>query len=373
MTAPEPNPGSAGRPVPRAGALRIAPYVAGPARAPGAAPVVKLSSNESALGASPAAVAAYGAASTELFRYPDSAAAELRAAIADLHGLEAGRIVCGDGSDDLLHLLALGYAGPGDEVLHSAHGFVVYPMVAHAVGATPRAAAEKNYSVDVDAMLAAVGPATRIVFLANPNSTGTVLPAEDVGRLRDGLPADVLLVVDAAYAEFCDAPGYDAGASLAGETENTVMTRTFSKAYGLAGLRLGWCYAPPAVADVLNRLRGPFNVTRPAQAAGLAAVRDGAFLKKVQDHNARWRPWLAKELERLGLVAVPSSANFVLTQFPGGTAQADAAFAHLAADGILVRDMNAYDLGDCLRITVGREDELITVVGSLGAFLGDLR
>jgi histidinol-phosphate aminotransferase len=370
MTAPEPTPGRAGRPAPRAGALRIAPYVAGRAWVSGGARMVKLSSNESALGASPAAVGAYGAASEELFRYPDPAATELRAAIAEVHGLDADRIVCGDGSDELLHLLALGYAGPGDEVLHSAHGFVVYPMTAHAVGATPRAVPEKEFSVDVDAMLAAVSPVTRIVFVANPNSTGTVLRGEDLHRLHDGLPTDVLLVIDAAYAEFCDVPGYDAGAALARETENSVMTRTFSKAYGLAGLRLGWCYAPRAVTEVLNRLRGPFNVTRPAQVAGTAAVRDGPFLKTVQDHNARWRPWLAQELEKLGLQVVPSGANFILTRILGGVAQADAALAHLATDGILVRDMKAYDLGDCLRITVGRESELNALLGSLGAFLG---
>jgi len=357
-------------PVPRPGALEIEPYVPGSSREQRTPRTVILSSNESALGASPSAVAAYERGSHALHRYPDSASTELRDALAVAHGVDAAQIVCGDGSDELLHLLALGYAGPGDDVLFSEHGFVVYPMAAHAVGARPRSVPERGYTVDVDAMIAAVTPETRIMFVANPNSTGTCLPASEIARLHAALPAGVLLVIDAAYAEFVAFDGYEPGLDLVRTSTNTVMTRTFSKAYGLAGLRLGWCFAPPPVVDVLNRLRGPFNVTAPAQAAGVAAVGDKEFLEQVRVHNIRWRQWLEEQLAGLGLSPVPSEANFVLTRFPDGAAAANAANAYLIADGIILRDMKAYGLDDCLRITVGDEAGLQAVVQSLATFLG---
>lgn len=360
---------AASAPQPRASLLQIPPYVAGRSKVAGFARVIKLSSNESALGASPQAIEAVRAGAAGMFRYPDSSVAELRAALAAAHGIPAEHIVCGDGSDELLHLLGQAYASPGDEVLYSQHGFVVYPMVALAAGAVPVASAERACVVDVEAMLAKVTPRTRIVFVANPNSTGSYLPERDVVRLHAGLPPHVLLVLDAAYAEFAEMPDYEPGVRLVNKHANVVMTRTFSKAYGLAGLRLGWAYCPPAIADVLNRLRAPFNVTLPAQQAGVAAVKDTAFLDRVRAHNRRWRPWLEGELKNLGLLPVPSAANFVLTQFPGGVAQADAVNAFLTQRGILVRDMKAYGLGDCLRITVGLEDELKALVQALAEFL----
>ncbi len=356
-------------PQPRPGVMDIAPYVGGRAKAPGADRVIKLSSNESALGASPMAVKAYGAAGAALHRYPDGAAEDLREAIAARHELAADRIVCGDGSDELLHLLALGYAGPGDEVLFTQYGFVVYPMAAMAAGATPVKVPEKDFTVDVSALLDRVTEKTRIVFVANPNSTGTYLQWVEMARLHSGLPGNVLLVIDSAYAEFVDQQNYSPGEGLVASTANTVMTRTFSKAYGLAGLRLGWCYGPPAIVDVLNRLRGPFNVTSPAQAAGIAALGDQNFLASVQAHNAQWRPWLEAELSRLGLEPVPSVTNFVLVRFPGGPAAA-AANAHLSAQGILVREMGAYGLEDCLRITVGAEDEMQALISALDVHMG---
>ncbi|MBM3507983.1 MAG: histidinol-phosphate transaminase [Alphaproteobacteria bacterium] len=357
-------------PRPRPGVQQIPPYVAGRSAAPGAAKPIKLSSNECALGASPKAMAALREAAADLHRYPDSAATALRAALAARHAIAAEQIVCGDGSDELLHLLCQAYAGAGDEVLYSEHGFVVYPMVALAVGATPVKSPERDCRVDVDAMLAKVTPRTRVAFVANPNSTGTYVLAGEVERLRRRLPSDLLLVLDAAYAEFVEPADYDAGVALVRSTGNTVMTRTFSKAFGLAGVRLGWAYCPTAIANVLNRVRAPFNVTLPAQRAGVAALEDAEFSAAVRAHNARWRPWLESELARLGLKPVPSVANFVLTRFPGGEKQADAANAHLMARGVLVREMKAYGLGDCLRITVGREDELNALLAGLKDFLG---
>ncbi len=362
-------------PVPRAGILEIPMYVPGRSRADGHERAVKLSSNESALGTSDKAAAAYRALAGELHRYPDGGAVALREAIARVHrvggaALDAGNIVCGEGSDEIIHLLAAGYAGPGDEVLHSAHGFVMYRLSALGVGATPVAAPEREWTPDVDALLERVTGRTRLVFVSNPNPTGTYLPRRELARLHAGLPAHVVLAVDAAYAEYVTRDDYASGLELVGAADNVVMTRTFSKVYGLAGLRLGWCCGPAGVVDVLNRLRGPFNVTAPAQAAGIAAVEDQAFVERARRHNEIWRAWLEGELRRLGVPYIPGVANFVCAAFPDGDRTAAAAIEHMMRDGVLVRDMNAYGLPDHVRITVGLEEEVRAAARSLETFLG---
>src|SRR5438874_9618173 len=266
-------------PVPGPGIFDIAPYIGGESKAEGVARPIRLASNESALGPSPKAVAAYKALADDMHRYPDGGAAGLRAALGRHHGLDPARIVCGAGSDELIALLQRGYAGPGAEVLYSRHGFLMYPIGALAVGATPIAVPERDLTADVDGILARVTERTRIVFIANPNNpTGTYLSADEMARLHAGLPPHVVLAIDAAYAEFVNRNDYDAGTALVDRAENVVMLRTFSKIYALAGLRLGWAYCPPAIADVLNRVRGPFNVAAPALAAGIAAVEDAEGL-----------------------------------------------------------------------------------------------
>jgi histidinol-phosphate aminotransferase len=352
---------------PRPGIMDIAPYVPGESKAAGAAETLKLSSNESALGPSPKAKTAYLKLAEELHRYPDGAAAELRAALGKHYGLDPARIVCGAGSDELIALLVKGYVGPGDEVLLSEYGFLMYPIQALAHGATPVKAPEKNFTADVDAMLAKVTARTRMVFLANPNNpTGTYLPASEVQRLRDNLRPDVLLVIDAAYAEYVVRNDYTSGAELVDRYSNVVMTRTFSKIYGMAALRLGWAYCPADVADVINRIRGPFNVTAAAQAAGIAAVNDVAFTDKARAHNDIWRPWLEAEVRKLGFEVTPSVGNFVLIRFPGDTVgKADEA---LKRKGVVGRRVAAYGLPDCLRITVGTEAENRAVIDGLKAF-----
>jgi len=356
-------------PTPRPGILDLDVYVGGESKLAGFAHVAKLSSNEGALGPSPRALAAYHAAGADMHRYPDGSAKGVRQALALRYGLDVNKIVCGFGSDDLLQLLVRAYAGPGDEVLYSRHGFLIYPIAAKACGATPVAAEEVNLTASVDHLLAAVTPRTRIVFLANPNNpTGTYLPLSELQRLRAGLPADVLLVLDAAYAEFVDRPDYDPGIALVESTENTVMTRTFSKLYAMGGLRLGWSYAPPAITDVLNRIRGPFNVASAALAAGQAAVEDVAFCEAAKAHNDRWLPWLTAELRGLGLEVVPSVANFVLVRF-ASPEQAAAADAALRARGMIVRAMRSYGLPEALRITIGPEEDLRACVEGLRAFL----
>lgn len=359
-------------PLPRPGILDIDPYVPGEGKAPGAARVMKLSANEGALGPSPRASAAYRALADDLHRYPDGSATELRLAIARRHGLDAARIVCGAGSDELIQLLAKSYAGPGDEVLYSQYGFMVYPIAAKSAGATPVTAPERGYTADVDALLAAVTPRTRIVFLANPNNpTGSYLPLSEVRRLHAGLDPSVLLVLDAAYAEYVTRNDYGAGEDLVATAGNVVMTRTFSKIYALAALRLGWAYCPPAVADVLNRVRGPFNVGAAALAAGVAAIEDQAFLELARAHNDVWMPWLTEELTRLGLSVAPSVGNFLLVDFPAEPGRdADAAFEHLRARGIIVRKMGAYGLPASLRVTVGPADEVRAVAEALAGFVG---
>ncbi len=354
-------------PTPRPGILEVTAYVGGESKAPGGKPPVRLASNENPLGPSPAAVAAYEAAAAELHRYPDGASAELRQVLGAQHGLEPERIVCGAGSDELIVLLARAYAGPGDEVLHSAHGFLMYGIAARTAGAAVVTAPEANLTADVDALLARVTPRTRILFLANPNNpTGTYLPAAELERLHAGLPPEVLLVVDAAYAEYVTESDYADGARLVAAHDNVVMTRTFSKIYGLAALRLGWTYAAPRVTDLLNRLRGPFNVTAPAQVAGVAALQDQDYVRVSRETNARVLESFAGRLQALGIEVAPSVGNFLLASFP----EAATTIGQLKQRGILVRAMAGYGLPDCLRISIGTEDEMAEVAEVMSELFG---
>ena len=357
--------------VPRPGILDITPYVGGEAKAPGIEQPIRLASNESALGPSSKAIAAYRALAGEIHRYPDGNARELREALGRQHGLDPASIVCGAGSDELITLLLRCFAGPGDEVIYSRHGFLMYPINTLAVGATPIAVPERELTVDVDAVLARVTERTRIVFIANPNNpTGTYLGAQDLARLHAGLPPSVLLAIDAAYAEFVNRNDYEPGIALVNRADNAVMLRTFSKLYALAAVRLGWAYCPPAIADLLNRMRGPFNVSAPAQAAGVAAVEDIEAFNRARAHNERWLPWFSDRLRALGLPLTPSVANFVLARFPDDPRRnADAAFAFLQSRGILTRQMGGYGLPQYLRITIGTGPEMETVAAAIAEFM----
>jgi histidinol-phosphate aminotransferase len=342
-------------PTPRPGILDIKPYVPGSSDAPGVDKVYKLSSNESALGASPVAIKAYEEASQTLELYPDGSSTALREKIAGTYGLDADRIVCGAGSDEILQLLTKAYVGEGDNIVQSNHGFLVYALAAKSCGAEVRFAPEKNLTCDIDAMLEAVDDKTRIVFLANPNNpTGTYVPEAEIRRLRENLREDVLLVIDAAYAEYMETPDYVDGAALVEENDNVVMTRTFSKIYGLAAIRLGWGYCPAPVADVLNRIRGPFNVTAAAQAAGAAALDDQHFVQRNRDFNRKEREGMAQRLGGMGIECAPAFGNFILFKAPDS--DANELQAYLRSNGVIVREVGAYKLPEWLRVSVGPAD-----------------
>ncbi len=357
------------RPQPKPEILEISPYVPGKSEASGGK-VYKLSSNESALGASAKAMAAYAACAKAMNFYPDGSASVLREAIAARYRLNAANIVCGAGSDELLQLIAHAFLNTGDEAIYSQHGFLVYPIAIKANGATAVVAAEIDYRTNVDTMIAAITPKTRVIFLANPNNpTGTYIAASEVRCLHAAVPKNCLLVLDAAYAEYVRRNDYESGMELVSTFENVVMTRTFSKIFGLAGLRLGWAYCPTHVADALNRVRGPFNVSSPALAAGAAAIADLAHVEQALAHNDEWLSWLTRELEALGLRVTPSAGNFLLVHFPSGEKSAAKADAFLSHRGLILRRMEAYGITGALRLTIGTPEANRALIAALKEFL----
>lgn len=356
---------SVGAPTPRNGVMRIQPYVGGEHATDG----FNLASNENPLGAGPAARAAFRACSKSLATYPDGGAVALREAIANAHGLDADRIVCGSGSDELISLLCQAYTDPDTEVVHSAHGFLMYRISALAAGAEPVSVPEPELVADVDGILRSVRNTTRIVFLANPNNpTGSWLPATELARLAKRLSPRVLLVIDAAYAEYQTDPDYQDGHRLVEECDNVVMLRTFSKIHGLAGLRVGWAYGSSSIVEVLHRVRGPFNTSVVAQAAAAAAIGDDEHVQKSVEENSHQRTRLTEGLTGLGLAVMPSAGNFVLARFESDDAAA-AADAALRSQRIFVRGMAAYGLADCVRITVGTGKAVDAVTETLSTHL----
>ena len=348
------------KPAPKPWILSIAPYVPGRATTDDGRTVAKLSSNENPLGTSTHAQAAFAARQADLTRYPDASAAALRTAIAKAHDLDPARVIYGTGSDEVLHLVAGAYAGPGDDVIYVRYGFSVYDIAARRVGATPVVAPDKDHATDIDAILAAVTPKTRIVYVANPNNpTGTFTPRAEIERLHAGLPSDTMLVIDQAYAEYLEPHEDDHALDLARTQPNVVVTRTFSKIFGLAAERIGWGYGSAEAIDAMHRIRAPFNITSAGQDAAIAALGDADFVARSRDHNARWRGWLADEIGKLGnagLRAVPSKANFVLVLFEG-TLTAETAYGKLMEHGYIVRWLPKQGLPHGLRMTIGTEDE----------------
>ena len=354
-------------PKPLPNVLEITPYVPGLSADSGH----KLSSNENPLGCSPAVRATIEANLDHLEVYPDGGANRLRDSIAERYGLDPARLVCGSGSDEIFQLLARAYLAPGDEIIQSEHGFLVYRLVAQQSGAETVSVPDKDMTADVDGMLAAVTDKTKIVFLANPNNpTGTYLPFDEVRRLHEGLPSHVLLVLDAAYAEYVRKNDYSSGMEMASNYDNVLMTRTFSKIYGLAALRLGWAYGPTAVIDAINRVRGPFNVNTLAQLAGIAAINDEVFAEKSAEFNKRELARLTDAVASTGLKVYPSVANFILVEFQSeGPYTAEKAEAKLRENGLIVRDVKPYGLPNCLRISIGVKEANDQVIAVLKDFM----
>ena len=353
---------------PQPGILDIALYEGGKAAVAGQTNIVKLSSNENPSGPSAKAKEAFARSVHQLHRYPPTDHAGLRTAIADVHGLDAARVICGVGSDEIISLLCQAYAGAKDEVVFTEHGFLMYRISALAAGATPIEVEERDRTTDVDAILKACNRRTKLVFIANPNNpTGTMISAAEVERLADGLPPQAILVLDGAYAEFVE--GFDAGLALIEARSNVVMTRTFSKIYGLGGLRIGWGYGPQAIIDVLNRIRGPFNLSNTQLDVAEAAVRDQDYLVRCRSDNARMRQWLAQALAELGIPSDTSLANFILARFASAD-EAEACDLFLQKQGLLVRRVVSYKLPHCLRITVGDESSCRRVVHAIAQFKG---
>lgn len=353
---------------PQPGIMDIALYEGGKASVAGVANAVKLSSNENPFGPSDRAKDAFQRSVHQIHRYPSTDHLSLRNAIADAHGLQAARVICGVGSDEIIHFLCQAYAGPKDEVVYTEHGFLMYRISAMAAGATPVEVPERERMTDVDAILRACNRRTRLVFIANPNNpTGTMISAAEVERLAAGLPAQAILVLDGAYAEFVE--GYDGGAALVDRRENVVMTRTFSKIYGLGGLRVGWGYGPKAIIDVLNRIRGPFNLSNTQLEVAEAAVRDQDYVTKCRTENARMRHWLALALAELGVPSDTSMANFILARF-ASPEEAEACDLFLQGQGLIVRRVSSYKLPHCLRITIGDESSCRRVAHAIAQFKG---
>jgi histidinol-phosphate aminotransferase len=358
MTAPQPKPWI----------MAIAPYIPGRSTTDDGRKVAKLSSNENPLGTSPAAREAFAGAAHTLERYPDASATELRDTLAAKHGLDPARIIYGNGSDEILHLAAGAFAGLGDEIIYVRYGFAVYEIATRRVGAVPVIAPDKDYATDVDAVLACVTDKTRMVYIANPNNpTGTYTSKAEIARLHAGLRPDILLVLDHAYAEYIEGDAEDGGMALAESAENVLVTRTFSKMYGLAAERIGWGYASPAIIEAMHRIRLPFSITIAGTAAAVAAIGDTAFVDHTRAHNAEWRRWFSDEIGKLGnagLRAVPSQANFVLVLFEG-TLTAEVAYKGLMDAGYIVRWLPGQGLPHGLRITIGTEDETRGVAAAL--------
>lgn len=351
---------------PKPGIDRIKLYQGGASHLEGRTDVLKLSSNENPFGVPDAAKAALAASATTLHRYPPTDHAGLRGAISETHGLAFDRIICGAGSDEIIEFLCQAYAGEGTEVIHTEHGFSMYRISALASGATPVEVPERDRCVDIEAILAGVTDKTRLVFIANPaNPTGTMIDADTTERLAEALPPHVILVLDGAYAEYVD--GFDGGAALVEARDNVVMTRTFSKLYGLGGLRIGWGYGPKHIIDNLNRVRGPFNLSTTQLATAKAALRDRDWAARCLDENTKNRVWLADELATLDVPSDASSANFILARFKD-EAEANACEATFREDGILVRKVAGYKLPNCLRITVGSQADCRRVTTSVRRF-----
>lgn len=356
---------------PRAPLADVGYYMVGISKLPGFEHPIKLSSNESCLGMSPAALAAARQAVGAGHLYPEVDTETLAEALAGRYQLDPARMAFGPGSDELLGRIVNTFAGPGEELVHSKNAYMQFPIYAMLAGATPVAADDRDFHYDVDAILARVNERTRVVLIANPdNPSGTYLSGAEVRRLHAGLRGDVLLIIDAAYEEFADEPDYESGTRLVHEFDNVIVTRTFSKVYGMAGLRLGWCYGSPGAIDTLVKIGPSFPVNNVAYAAGIASVRDAAHVEAVLTHNKKWIGKFSRLLREMGLKVYPSQTNFMLVEFPSTSGRSAAeANVWLNQRGIIPRQFALDDFGNKLRFTVGDDAGMQATAVALHEFM----
>jgi len=355
-------------PRPKPGILDIAPYVGGTGALSGVAEPMKLSSNENPLGAGPKAREAFASVLDKIHIYPDGHAGKLRTAVADLHGIEEDRLVFGNGSDEVFALLNQTYLSAGDNIVTGEYAFLAYRISALGCEAEVKLALEPGYKAEVEDLLAQVDERTKIVYLSNPsNPTGSWHSGEEIRRLHAALPAHIILVIDEAYAEYVVEPEWESAIDLARTAENIVVTRTFSKLHGLGGLRIGYGYMPKAMAEAMDRIRLPFNVSVPGIAAAIAALGDEDHQKASRDLVLEWRPRLTQAIKGFGYQVLPSVGNFILVMFKD-PAEANAASEYLNQKGIIVRGVGGYGLPQGLRITIGTPDQNRAVADALSEF-----
>ncbi len=327
---------------------------------------IKLSANESALGPSPIAIKEYLKVSKNFKRYPDTNGNALRHIIANKFKIDKNRIILGSGSDQILELVCNAFINKGDEVIVPRYSFIIYRIYSKINGAKIIYAKEKNYTVSVSDIISKVTKRTKIVFLANPNNpTGTYVGKKDLLHLRKKLRSNILLVVDDAYFEYMNQNDYSSGLRLFSGYKNVLVTRTFSKVYGLAGLRVGWGYASKNIINSLNLIRPPFNVNRPALFAASAALKDTPWLKKEIKHIRRWNEILFKKFKKMKIATNESKLNFLLLNFDRVNISSKKVFQKLAKAGILVRTMNIYGIKNSLRITIGTNYENKKLISTL--------
>ncbi len=360
-------------PQPHPSILKISPYVGGDITPSGMIRRIALASNESALGTSPLVSAIIQQMSGQIHLYPNGGARALKEAIAQAYHLKSDQILTGTGSEELLHLIAKAYAGPGSEIIYPQYGFMVYSIATLCVGAEPVIVPQPHLKTDVDEILKRITPQTKVIFLDNPaNPLGCKLSSSELGRLVENVPSHVLLVIDAAYAEYTEGEDYTSGLEWVEDRPNLVVTRTFSKIYGLAGLRVGWAYTSQPIVDVINRIRAPFNVNSIAQRAAIEALEDQEWVRQARDHTSLWRSWLQEQLDRLKLNYIPGSGNFVLIDFSQASKSAAEVYQELGRRGMIVRPTTPYKLPHHLRVTIGKGSEMEEFIEHLQDILASI-
>ena len=339
-------------------------YKGGKSSVEGKNNIIKLSSNENAL--EPSSNVYKIMNQKILHRYGEINGKTLRSQLAKLHSINADQIILGNGSNEILLMTALAFCHPGDEIVHSEYGFEMYPIISKIVGAVSKIAKVQDYKINIDSIIENISDSTKVVFIDNPNNpTGTYLNKNDLKELLIKIPKNIVVVIDGAYSEYVENEDYDKGFELINKHENLIITRTFSKVYGLAGIRLGWCYTSPKIANILNKVKPPFNANVIALEMATEALNDVEHLKKTIKENSENRRWFENELKKLNIKCLISSSNFIFIECEQQSDMANRIYNLLLNNGIIVRQLNSYGLSNCLRITIGTKEQMEKTVKTL--------